>query len=915
MGEAEQALRQRKMASSVPTSITPSKEETKPSTPSQLGVTPDGTVFPVPKTRDMVSTILDPRTRKNEWDGVIIATIALHGAIFFATSGLTRKILLLGAFTFWRLAYNAGIGWVLHNQSSRNYLVTLAQKHKLFDEAANPARYRFLKRQLADKISDFNYEASPVEYKTWLLFRRGVELILMLDFCSYCLMATAWAYVPETHGIAMHTLRWVAGWVLILFNLWVKLDANRVVGDYSWHWGDNFFGLKDADLTFDGVYELCMHPMYSLGYAGFYGISLLACSYAVLFVSIAAHISQFLFLYIVEEPHIAKTYNPKTNISIRTRSEKAKQLMSDDTAFNDKPEQKRPNTPQELTIFRPFDPHRATDLVQILSITLGFLFAVFTPQNGAYRMFAIGQAFAWRLLHSAAICYTLHTQSSSMRWTKHFLKYGESPRRAWLEWKAIYALSLTFTHVTFLMAFWKCYSWPVDWQYSTWTLRHVLGLALVVMHVWMSISIYGVLGDYGWYFGDFWSDEARELKYTGVYRYLNNPERIVYSSWGLALMSNSTAIVVLAAQAQVLNLAFISLVEKPHMDKVYGKQVRKEAGFTRSLKSMPVVKEPLVRKRVESIELTLDEMLDRAVKQVAAWFGHVLPRWAKAVAESKAAASRYSHPVLARSSPSSGDARSRSSTALTLTPSHLHSDGLTDKANAFHLGEAIRCDWKCETSSAADWIGIYSIADNLSREVTRISSRGRWSAVHASAFADHNDGIITDARASGTIELRADALPWQCGTYELRYHRSGTHDVLAVSQPIEVTVPQSSAYDVSARVDCALVERDLLDLVRRLLSGDPHVAAAGLPESVDDEVVFADDAEKYATRIAHAVKHKFGVQFAWQVVASDGTIRALSDRICQAKIVLAPLTTRTGGATKDAEALLPPRQQKESQWT
>jgi phosphatidylethanolamine N-methyltransferase len=131
----------------------------------------------------------------------------------------------------------------------------------------------------------------------------------MCDFVSYMLFAISCARVPVGEGWGLTAGRWIGGIVLLLFNLWVKLDAHRVVKDYAWYWGDFFF-LIDQNLTFDGVFEMAPHPMYSVGYAGYYGISLIAASYTVLFISLAAHAAQFVFLSIVENPHIDKTYNP-----------------------------------------------------------------------------------------------------------------------------------------------------------------------------------------------------------------------------------------------------------------------------------------------------------------------------------------------------------------------------------------------------------------------------------------------------------------------------------------------------------------------------------------------------------------------------------------------------------------------------
>ena len=73
------------------------------------------------------------------------------------------------------------------------------------------------------------------------------------------------------------------------------------------YWGDFFF-LLDQDLTFDGIFQMFPHPMYTVGYSAYYGMSLLMRSLPLLHVSMVAHLSQLLFLAIVEDPHIQRTY-------------------------------------------------------------------------------------------------------------------------------------------------------------------------------------------------------------------------------------------------------------------------------------------------------------------------------------------------------------------------------------------------------------------------------------------------------------------------------------------------------------------------------------------------------------------------------------------------------------------------------
>lgn len=191
----------------------------------------------------MVSQLLDPREPKNLSDVAVLAVLALHIlAAYYLPWSLKRPVFAL-IFLFWRAAYNVGIGYLLTVQSKYKLLVTWAKRWKLFENPSTgnqprPWLYKLLKQELEAKIpADYNFEEAPLEYNAWLTFRRVVDLILMCDFVSYCLFAIVCAHKPEGEAFGTAVARWVTGVVLVGFNLWVKLDAHRVVKDYAWYWG------------------------------------------------------------------------------------------------------------------------------------------------------------------------------------------------------------------------------------------------------------------------------------------------------------------------------------------------------------------------------------------------------------------------------------------------------------------------------------------------------------------------------------------------------------------------------------------------------------------------------------------------------------------------------------------------------
>ena len=319
----------------------------------------------------------------------------------------------------------------------------------------------------------------------------------------------------------------------------------------------------------------------------------MTASYTVLFASLAAHAAQFAFLTFVENPRtfkkmnnltldIDKTYNATPRRSDRPKSPHAKALISQHEAFDVPllssddstseyfsaypPPPPNPTTPsnRDLIVFHNFDPCRSADLSLVVILTYVVLTLVLVRGVSWGPTFIVCQAVFWRLVYSVGLGLILMFQSSDKLWTKHFIKHGSTPWQAWSQWKSIYNTSLCLTYTSFFLACLQNYHLPSDWAYGTTLLRHTLGFLLIGLHLWTSFSIHEVLGDFGWFFGDFFVQGENRLTYTGIYRYLNNPERLMGSAafWGMALISYSPVAFLLALLAQICNLLFIQIVER-----------------------------------------------------------------------------------------------------------------------------------------------------------------------------------------------------------------------------------------------------------------------------------------------------------------------------------------------------------------
>ncbi|ROW05676.1 hypothetical protein VMCG_05255 [Cytospora schulzeri] len=885
------------------------------------GRTPDGTVFIVPTTHDMVSQLFDPREPKNLSDAIVFVILALHILLAYLLPADLKKPVMAAVFLSWRASYNLGIGVLLHEQSNYKLMVTWAKRWKLFvnpstGDQPRPWLYSLLKKELEAKVSeDYKFEKAPLEYNTWLVFRRLVDLILMCDFVSYCLFAVVCAHVPEGETPLVFLCRWVVGVSLFLFNVWVKLDAHRVVKDYAWYWGDFFF-LIDTELTFDGVFEIAPHPMYSIGYAGYYGISAMAASYEVLFISIAAHVAQLAFLVVVENPHIEKTYNPPA-----PRSKSDHETESSFPEDPDDASREALSPVHDLLGLKNIDLFRSTDYSVILASMYVAVLAVVTPKTPTYQVLFFIHALLWRLWYCLGIGILLNLQSKNKMITRHFVKYGESPGEAWRQWKGLYHFSMTLSVASFCAVCWKMYTPPEDWTHGWALLRHVMGISLIALQIWTFVSVYDSLGSFGVYYGDFFFDRKAKLTYKSIYRFLNNPERIIGLAglWGAALITWSSSIALFALVSQMLTMGFIEYVERPHMQKVYGsRNIREEAGLTKFIKKSlpPPVKEwsSSVDKVLDETRHFVDEFIESAGPMLASGVSSIV-RDTTALFNTYPARLTITRisPALAGVNPKDYTLNIAGTSAMSpLSERATGKESLTARVNkdvkthVLEYGAPIRVKWTAPAKhSKKDWVGLYMVTDNRSRDVTEVSSLGRWVPTSPGYYGESNDhGVVRSDEpmpdpnlVCGEVLFEGDRLWWTQGVFEFRYHHDGSHQVISISEPFEVRIGRfdedgeeydggegAMGFQAKGLYEQEVAEA-LLPVVRNCLDRDPDIAPNTVEERFGSHV---ERDSKYAKRVVYAIRNMFGIEFAPAVVPADGNVRRLAWRVCNAKQVLAP---------------------------
>lgn len=200
------------------------------------------------------------------------------------------------------------------------------------------------------------------------------------------------------------------------------------------------------------------------------------------------------------------------------------------------------------------------------------------------------------------------------------------------------------------------------------------------------------------------------------------------------------------------------------MQKLYGDEIRKEAGLTKTLRTaaqnIPKKLPKNIQHEIEKLvreqqvnnkqETTLDSVIKETIQKVE----NVL--------------------VTARDDTTSTNLE-ETTASYDLKISHLTTN---QQNNLFTLGERIKVNWVApKDHGPKDWIGIYKVTENPSKQLTSVSARGKW---HYISSTDETEKKVS-------IVFKGDKLPWKQGTYELRYHHDGKYKVMATSIPFEIT--------------------------------------------------------------------------------------------------------------------------------
>ena len=242
------------------------------------------------------------------------------------------------------------------------------------------------------------------------------------------------------------------------------------------------------------------------------------------------------FLEFVENPHIEKLYAPPKS-------------PGQVEAFESR---HRAN----VFVIKNFDVLRPSDwMVLVISAqcaVITFLLPIKT---------AVGVSLSIRIIGSLVVGVFLRQQGKCRFWTNQFAARGLTDQDAFQNWIRIYNCIDSAMNVTLLtcaarffrpgvfLELWSSSGGGVVCAYLC------MAVAFLWVSNWALESSYEILGDDGWFFGDFFLPvkKQKDLYSEGIYRYVTNPDIVLGKLWmyALVILTRSSTVCVLAFTAHL----------------------------------------------------------------------------------------------------------------------------------------------------------------------------------------------------------------------------------------------------------------------------------------------------------------------------------------------------------------------------
>lgn len=127
-------------------------------------------VFRVPTTHDVLTALFHPGYPKSHFDLLNLGLLGMQLLLFFFLPRSVSRPFFLCYFAFWRAAYDAGLGWVLTQQSKKKWVVREIQRLGWLDEKRKPAVRNWIRNQLVGKMGkDYSFDVCHLHFAICLM--------------------------------------------------------------------------------------------------------------------------------------------------------------------------------------------------------------------------------------------------------------------------------------------------------------------------------------------------------------------------------------------------------------------------------------------------------------------------------------------------------------------------------------------------------------------------------------------------------------------------------------------------------------------------------------------------------------------------------------------------------------------------